>query len=208
MARKVFISFRYSDGNKYKDELVDLFDESTEIIDVSEDVDRSDMTDDTIRKHLYKKLGNSSVTIIIVTPEAVNHNKWLGVYNDWMHDEIRYSLEDREGNRCNGLIAVYTDDAEHLLITKRTHICDKCRVKSTVNRLRDVNNLFRKNMCNIKPEYKKNECVGIYDGNYDSYCSLISWDDFVNNYKKYIDIAAEKREKVDEYKLKKNLNKD
>ncbi|MFZ1758989.1 MAG: hypothetical protein WAT96_08125 [Streptococcus suis] len=31
MATKVFISFRFSDGKEIKDELVDLFDESTEV---------------------------------------------------------------------------------------------------------------------------------------------------------------------------------
>ena len=49
MATKVFISFRFSDGKEIKDELVDLFDESTEVINRSEDVDRSQMSEDTIQ---------------------------------------------------------------------------------------------------------------------------------------------------------------
>lgn len=56
MATKVFISFRFSDGKNIKDELVDLFDESTEIINRSEDTDRSQMSEETIRDYLYDKL--------------------------------------------------------------------------------------------------------------------------------------------------------
>lgn len=121
MARREFISFRFSDGEVYKRELTDLFDDSTEVINCSENEDRSNMSDDTIQKYLYSKLKTTSVTIVIITPEAVSHKKdWLGNYNDWMYDEIRYSLEDRENNRCNGLVAVYTEDAKYLLMTTNT----------------------------------------------------------------------------------------
>ncbi len=40
----------------------------------------------------------------------------MGDYDDWMYDEIRYSLESREGNRTNGLVAVYTPEVADLLI--------------------------------------------------------------------------------------------
>ena len=93
MARKVFISFRFSDGAKYKEELSDLFDNETAIINCSENEDRSEFSEETIKTYLYSKLKTTSVTIIIITPEAVSHKKdWLGQYDDWMYDEIRYSL--------------------------------------------------------------------------------------------------------------------
>lgn len=75
MATKVFISFRFSDGKEIKDELVDLFDESTEVINRSEDVDRSQMSEDTIQEYLYEKLKDTSVTIVLLTPEAVSYRK-------------------------------------------------------------------------------------------------------------------------------------
>ena len=117
MAKNVFISFRFSDGNRYKEYLSGLFDKYSDTIDYSEDVDRSRMSDVTIKQYLYGKLRRSSVTIVLLTPSAVNHKKnWMGNYDDWMYDEIRYSLESREGNRTNGLIAVYTPEATDLLI--------------------------------------------------------------------------------------------
>lgn len=197
MARNVFISFRYSDGNRYKDYLSRLFDKNNDTIDYSEDVDRSRMSDITIQAYLYSKLRRSSVTIILLTPSAVNHRRnWNGDYNDWMYDEIRYSLESREGNRTNGLVAVYTPEAAELLVS--------IQPSGTVA-VNDVDNLFRKNMMNVKSMYKKNPNPGIYDRDYDSYCSLIRWDEFVTNPGKYIDIASQKRENIYKYNITKRL---
>ena len=206
MARRVFISFRFSDGEKYKKELSDLFDEETVVINCSENEDRSNLKEESIKKYLYSKLRTTSVTIIILTPEAVSHRKnWLGQYDDWMYDEIRYSLEDRENNRCNGIIAVYTDEAKAMLMEESIHKCEVCNQEKTVNTIFDVDNLFRKNMMNVKEAYKTNPCNGVYDSNKDSYCSLVSWDKFKKNYKKYIDDAIDKRKNKEKYILKKRL---
>ena len=56
MAKNVFISFRFSDGNRYKEYLSGLFDKYSDTIDYSEDVDRSRMSDVTIKQYLYGKL--------------------------------------------------------------------------------------------------------------------------------------------------------
>ena len=165
MAKNVFISFRYSDGKQYKDYLSRIFDKYEDTIDYSEDVDRSHMSDFTIKQYLYGKLRRSSVTIILLTPSAINHRKdWRGNYDDWMYDEIRYSLEEREGNRTNGLVAVYTPEATNLLVNVQP--------SGTVS-VNNVDNLFRKNMMNVKQQYKKNPNPGLFDRDYDSYCSCV-----------------------------------
>ena len=64
MTRKVFVSFRFNDGASYKEELCKRFDSSTEVIDRSEDQDRSNMSEATIKKYLYEKLRDTSVTIV------------------------------------------------------------------------------------------------------------------------------------------------
>ncbi len=193
----VFISFRHSDGRQYKEHLSKLFDLNRDTIDFSEDVDRSNMSDDTIRLHLYKKLRRSSVTIVLLTPLAVNHKKnRRGEYDDWMYDEIRYSLEDREGNRTNGLVAVYTPEAANLLV--------KFQPSRPVI-VNNVDNLFRRNMMNVKPEYKKNPNPGTFDRDYDSYCSLIEWNEFINYIGKHIEIASKKRDEIYKYVINKRL---
>lgn len=70
MARKVFISFRYSDGHLYKEELVKKFNNYDDIINCSEEVNRSNMSEETIKKYLYDKLKNTSVTIVFINSKS------------------------------------------------------------------------------------------------------------------------------------------
>ena len=197
MARNVFISFRFSDGHRYKDALSALFDQNQDTVDYSEDEDRSDMSDETIRDYLYKKLRRSSITIVLLTPQALNHKKnRLGKYDDWMYDEIRYSLENRENNRPNGLIAVYTPKAAGVLIKKSSN---------GIRTVNHVDNLFRKNMMNVKASYKKESEAGVFDAAYDSYCSLVPYNSFVNNIGKYIEIASKKRDEIHKYNIVKRM---
>lgn len=206
MARNVFISFRFSDGHRYKEELSNCFDMNEDTVDYSEDEDRSGMTDDTIKKYLYKKLKRSSITIALITPEAVNYNrKDSGEIDDWIYDEIRYSLENRERNPINGLIGVYVPEAEEYLFIKQKHICNVCKKHSEVLNIKNFTNLVRRNMMNILPEYKINKCPGVYDGDYDSYCSLVSYKDFLKEPDKYIEIASRKRDIIYKYKICKQI---
>ncbi|MEG3270609.1 TIR domain-containing protein [Streptococcus suis] len=206
MATKVFISFRFSDGKEIKDELVDLFDESTEVINRSEDVDRSQMSEDTIQEYLYEKLKDTSVTIVLLTPEAVSYKKnWIGNYDDWLYDELRYSLEDRNNNRTNGVVAVYTDDAKDMILESSSHYCAHCQETTSCRTLKSFDNLARKNMLNIKQSYKKNPCNDLYDDSHDSYISLVSLEEFKQDYTKYIDNAKDKRDRLHEFNIYKRM---
>lgn len=206
MATKVFISFRFSDGKDIKDELVDLFDESTEVINRSEDVDRSQMSEDTIQEYLYEKLKDTSVTIVLLTPEAVSYRKnWIGNYDDWLYDELRYSLEDRKNNRTNGVVAVYTKEAKELLLEESTHNCSQCQEVKSCRTLKYFNNLVRKNMLNIKSSYKRNPCNDLYDNEYDSYVSLVSLENFKRDYKKHIENTKVKRDRLHEFGIYKRM---
>ena len=206
MANRVFISFRFDDGKSYKDELVRRFEKDSEVINCSEDKDRSEYTDETIKKYLYGKLSNTSVTIVILTPKAIKHQKdYFGRYDDWMYDEIRYSLEDRDYNKPNGLIAVYTPEVANQVITNSS--CHNCSKECPILSVNWFDNLVRYNMMNVKSKYKFNPCEGIYNANLDSYCSIVSWDDFISDYTEYIKYADEKRKMIDHYDIKKDLNK-
>ena len=206
MARNVFISFRYRDGHEYKDELANLFDHSTDTVDFSEDQDRSQMSEVTIQRYLYGKLRRSSVTIILLTPEAIEYRKdWYGRYDDWIYDEVRYSLEDRGGNATNGLVAVYVPEAKSLLMNEISHYCEVCKQTSTALSLISRENLVYRNMNNVKPDYKIHKCPSLFDGDYDSYCSLIEYNEFKNNFGRYIDIAFKKRGELYKYNLCKRL---
>ena len=215
MARNVFISFRYADGYKYKEELASLFDASEDTVDYSEDEDRSRMSESSIQKFLYGKLKRSSVTIMLLTPKAIDYHtktrinpqtfRYETVFDDWVYDEIRYSLEERDGNATNGLIAVYTPEAEPYLLTETVHYCDVCKHASTIKSIISRNNLVYNNMMNVKPEFKRHKCINVYDGDYDSYCSLVAYDEFKKKFGDYIDKAYQKRNELYKYKLCKRL---
>ena len=81
-----------------------------------------------------------------------------------------------------------------------------CREESRVTGLKDVNNLARKNMLNIKESHKKHQCVGVYDRLEDSYVSLISFEDFKSDVNKYIENAVSKRERRNEFNLVKRMD--
>lgn len=194
--KKVFISFRFSDGESIKEKVAEKLEEKGIIINKSEDKDRSDMTDETIKKYLYEKIGDSSITIVILTPKAINYSKKSNVIDDWLYDELRYSLEDREGNRTSGAIALYTDEAKDSLIEE----------KDDTTIIKDFDNLVRKNMFNVKSSYKQNQEENSYDRNYDHYISLISVTSFLSNPEKYLDICSEKRDNLDHYNIVKKMN--
>lgn len=45
----------------------------------------------------------------------------------------------------------------------------------------------------------------LFDRYYDSYCSLISWNEFVSDIGKYIEMATKKRDEIFKYELVKRL---
>ncbi|GAB2027390.1 TIR domain-containing protein [Lactovum odontotermitis] len=196
MANKVFISFRFADGKSYKDQLVEKFEELDYTINKSEDEDRSEQSESTIQKYLYEKLADTSLTVVILTPEAIEYHRSQNKIDDWLYDELRYSLEDREGNRTNGAIALYTPDAKSFVIVSETE---------EVITIADFENLVRKNMLNVKPDYKYCPTEGRWNSMKDSYISLVSFDKFMNSPKQYIDSALEKRDRIGEFDLVKRM---
>ena len=206
MATNIFISFRYSDGNRYKKELEELFKNSDKVIDYSEDVDRKNLSDITIQNYLYDKLKRCGVIIVILTPKAINYNYANGKYDDWLYDELRYGLEDRDGNRTKGVIAIYTQDAKPMIIEDTYHKCDKCNELKKSIKVKEIDNLVYKNQFNILSKYKKNKCDDLYDTLFDCYIPLISYEDFKDNFDYYIDVAVKNKNRSNEFDVKKRMD--
>lgn len=101
----------------------------------------------------------------------------------------------------NGLVAVYVPEAKPYLMRETTHYCEICRQTSLINNVLAKNNLVYKNMMNVKPAYKKHKCIDVYDGDFDSYCSLVAYEDFKSNFGDYIEKAYRKRNELYKYKL-------
>ncbi len=212
MARNIFISFRFSDGEDQKNEIGEALRKQGKHYNYSENKDRSHLSDDQIQKYIYGKLKETSVTIVVLTPEAVEYKKKYDyckhdfVYDDWLYDELRYSLEDRENNRTNGIIAVYTKEAASLLFDEEMHICSVCNKQTVVHNIKWFDNLVRRNMMNVNKQKKKNKCQGVYDELEDSYCSLIAYEDFIKDINKYIENSISKRDRIEDFNIKKRMD--
>ena len=104
MAHKTFISYKYSESQKLRDRIIEaLGDDATYYKgETSESPDLSDTSTENIKKNLRDMMFDTSVTIIILSPN-MKESKWI----DW---EIEYCLKkitrkDRTSQR-NGLVGV------------------------------------------------------------------------------------------------------
>ncbi|MGR6005673.1 hypothetical protein ACT7CR_06920 [Bacillus paranthracis] len=122
-----------------------------------------------------------------------------------LYDELKYSLEDRNENRTNGVVAVYTNESKGLILSKSSHTCSVCNQESNCGVILDFDNLVRKNVLNVKTTYKSNPPNNLFDEDKGSYISLVNIDDFKKDYVKYIEAAKEKRDRKDEFELVKKM---
>lgn len=200
MAKKTFISYKYSEAQDTRDSILDVLGEDATYYQ-GETADSPDLTDTTvenIKNNLKDMMYGTSVTIVVISPN-LKDSKWI----DW---EIEYSLkeitrEDRT-SRTNGIVGVIqkVNGGYDWLITKSKKN-DGCIVR-TIN---DSNlyKIINKNRYN-RPDhpYACNDCKTFsqLDG---SYISLIDEADFLSDPDKYIENTFEKSEKADEFDLTK-----
>ena len=88
MARKTFISYKYSEAREVRDCIIDALGDDAVYYrgETSESPDMTDFKTETIRENLKRMLFGTSVTIVVVSPGMIG-SKWI----DW---EIEYSLRE------------------------------------------------------------------------------------------------------------------
>ena len=201
MARKTFISYKYSEAQNLRDRIIEaLGDDATYY--QGETADSPDLTDtsvENIKKNLKDMMYGASVTIVIVSQNLIL-SKWV----DW---EIEYSLKEitREDktSRTNGIVGVimkHNNSYDWLVST--TEKDDGCNV-----RIIDDSILYRiinKNRYNLTGDDKYNckhcKTYSQLDG---SYFALIKEGDFIADPEMYIENAYEKCQKIDNYDISK-----
>ncbi len=200
MARKTFISYKYSEAQDLRDEIIEkLGDDATYYKgETADSLFLTETTTESIKKNLTDMMYDTSVTIVIVSPK-MKKSKWI----DW---EIEYCLKEisRQGrtSKTNGVVGVIQKiDGGYQWFVTTTQKPDGCSVRSyDTSKLYDIinNNRYKRKdgtyACATCKTYSQ------LDG---SYISLIDEDVFLADSEKYIENAFEKSENADDFDLKK-----
>lgn len=219
MARKIFVSYKHGDTNvaalngystarDYVEELMDLF-EDDEIYKGEGDEDLSDFKDETIEHHLKERIYDSSITLVLISPNMKEGQK--AESDQWIPWEISYSLKEISRNdrtsHTNAILAVVLPDLigsyEYYLVDDA---CNHCHF-----RWLKVDTLFqilRDNMLN-RSSAETIDCPNqhgtVYQGE-SSYIKSVKWRDFVEDKEKYLTIAEEIRDNIADYDITKVVN--
>ena len=191
MAHKTFISYKYSEARNLRNSIIDALGDHAIYYqgETSSSPDLSDTSTENIKKNLTDMMYDTSVTIVIISPNMKNSN-WI----DW---EIEYSLKNitRKGrtSHTNGVVGVIMkfNGGYSWLKTTSTNgdgctssSYDESKVYSIIN-----NNRFNQN----PKKYSCDICktVNALTG---SYIAYVEEETFLSDPQKYIDNAYDKSE--------------
>lgn len=224
MGHKIFISYKYGDASvqrftrtpfgstttvrDYVDELQDKL--ATEDHINKGELDGEDLSsfkDSTIQSKLRDKIYDSSVTIVLISPnmkEPVTPEE-----DQWIPWEVSYSLRETTRNdrtsRRNGMLAVVLPDRNgnyDYMLEPRACCSSTCT-------LWHRDKLFRilgANMFNRHENTHSNCQMGssIYSG-YSGYIHMVRWDTFIDDINYWIGVAEKIRNDKDTYDIQINV---
>ena len=228
MGNKIFVSYKYKDNDvknikddtwatctvrDYVDKMEMLFSSTDHIYKGESDgEDLSQLSEDTIWKKLKDRIRDSSLTIVMISPNMKVNKK-----NDneqWIPREISYSLKevsriDKNGqpvaSRTNAMIAVILPDANgsYTYYMSQKKCCNLgCRSLLTYT----LFEILKNNMFNLKEaETKKcDDNLEIWYGEC-SYIESVKWDNFIDDIQLYIDKAYGIQKNIENYNIYKEV---
>ena len=214
MAHKTFISYKYSDivegkTNNLRDRIISAMGEDARFYN-GERVDSPDMTGlkaETIKSNLKDMIFNTSVTIVILSPNMLD-SKWV----PW---EIEYSLScytrDGRQSKQNGIVAVIqkvNGDYSWLCSTRYDSEKGMNVVSYDETKLPEI---ICKNMYNsAPPKHPCKSCLkytgfsvcaecSTFDSLNGSYISFVNEDEFLENINTYIENAYDKSQHLERF---------
>ncbi|MCT3396338.1 hypothetical protein G8J22_00658 [Lentilactobacillus hilgardii] len=220
MGHKVFVSYKYKDNDVasldgyYKGTARDYVDYlqdhkfSGDDLNKAEndDEDLSEFKDETIRTKLKDKIWDSSVTLVLISPNMVEQFK--GEKDQWIPWEIAYSLrtQTKANSRSlpNALIAVALPDrfnSYKYFITHWTYTDENSQKEKNVTTIHtdQTFRIVQNNMFNQKnPITEEVNGETVYFGEC-SYMIAVEWEDFISNIDSYINRSLGLRDKIGEY---------
>jgi hypothetical protein len=229
MGHKIFISYKYADDDvqhisdewykidtvrTYVDKLEEYLKDSSEHIykGESDGEDLSTLTDETIWEKLKDRIYDSSLTIVIVSPNM--KEGFTADKDQWIPWEVSYSLKEvsRKNSsgtpvtsKTNAMLAIVVPDKSNsysYYTYKNTCCTNACRTLRTDT----LFNILKKNMFNIKDANTQDCTTGskIYYGD-SSYIPSVRWDDFIADVDTYINKAYELQDDLDNYTICKEV---
>ena len=221
MARKIFVSYKHGDRNvvylpeyanaehhgrtarAYVDCLEDIF-EGEEIYKGEGNEDLSDFKNEAIKTHLKDKIYDSSVTIVLISPNMKDPFK--AERDQWIPWEVSYSLKEVTRNDktspANGMLAVVLPDQSNSYgyYIQEYYSCD-CQTLGAGKLFK----ILRDNMFNYK-NLQHGNCIHHSPAVYpDSYIESVKWADFVGNVNAYLKRAEDRRENITDYNITKEI---
>lgn len=225
MGNKIFISYKY--GDKNVSPLKNYFQETQDPTTVRDYVDilqkklekenhinkgerdgedLSAFKDETIESHLRDKIYDSSITIVLISP---NMKDLESEDDQWIPWEISYSLKEinRKNRRKtpNAIIAVVLPDRNNSYSYYiRDNNCFNCSCRTLETGI--LFTILRRNMFNSRnPEYKNCPNQTVYVGD-ESYIQSVKWKDFMNDTNYYIKKSLEIKNNWNKYDINKQVS--
>ena len=193
MSHKTFISYKYSEAQNLRDRIIKALDEDALYYqgETSDSPDLTDTTTENIKKNLADMMYNTSVLIVIISPN-MKKSEWI----DW---EIEYCLKEitrKDRTSCtNGVVGVIMKvNGGYSWFKSFKQYSDNCTCNVAQYKECLVYDIIKKNRHNQNPkQYKCSDCQCI-DALYGSYISYVEEDAFLENPSKYIENAYNKSE--------------
>ncbi len=200
MAHKTFISYKYSEAQDLRDDILEALGDDASFYqgETSDSPDLTDKSTETIKKNLTDMMYNTSVTIVVISPN-IKQSKWI----DW---EIEYCLKEipRQGrtSKTNGVLGIIMkSNGSYGWFKSSQQEGDGCSSLSYSEHL--AYDIIRKNRYNQTPKVYTCDTCKTINALTGSYISYVEEETFLGNHQKYIDNAFDKSEDVDGYELTK-----
>lgn len=191
MAHKTFISYKWSEARSLRDNIIESLGADA-IYYKGETSDSPDLTDtstENIKKTLTDMMYDTSVTIVILSPN-MTESKWI----DW---EIEYCLKSiprkNRTSHTNGVVGVIMKiNGDYNWFKK---IGTNCHGTSTVSyEMSRVFDIISSNHFNSNPKQWHCDKCKTYDWLNGSYITFVEEDDFLADPQTYINNAYDKSE--------------
>lgn len=202
--RKTFISYKYSESCDVRDRILTaLGDEATRYYqgETADSPDLTDFTTETIKNHLKDMIYNTSVTILVLSPHMRESN--------WISWELEYALKNQKRgdiySRSNGIVGVIANQFGSDAWFRNNEYW----VSNTLRQNACLPDIVVKNRMNKKRWNYQNRWSVDYDWiNSESYISIVSENKFLDNPHQYIENAYEKSQRLSDYRIVKQSEKD